>query len=54
MDLPLTGTSFWPYLPPNLAKKGQKFQKWRFFDQFVNGQINPTVLVDPKGEKLRA
>ena len=41
------------YLPPNLIEMGKNF-KVEVFDHLVNGQINPTVLVDPKGEKLRA
>ena len=41
------------YLPIELAQAGRTFQV-ELFDQKVQAAVGPTVLVDPKGEKLRA
>ncbi|MEN6393057.1 MAG: glycine cleavage T C-terminal barrel domain-containing protein, partial [Anaerolineaceae bacterium] len=40
------------YLPIELAKVGNRFQV-ELFDQRVTAEVTPTVLLDPKGEKLR-
>ncbi len=40
------------YLPIDLAKIGNRFQV-ELFDQKVTAEVTQTVLVDPKGEKLR-
>jgi glycine cleavage system aminomethyltransferase T len=41
------------YLPIDLAKIGNRFQV-ELFDQKMTAEVTPTVLVDPKGEKLRS
>ncbi|MDD2695716.1 MAG: FAD-dependent oxidoreductase [Anaerolineales bacterium] len=41
------------YLPLDLAKVGTKIQV-EVFDKKLTAEVAPTVLVDPKGERLRA
>ena len=41
------------YLPPELAKKGTRLEV-DVFDAVVGAEVGPAVLLDPKGEKLRA
>lgn len=41
------------YLPPDLAKVGTHFEV-EVFDQRYPAEVAPTVLLDPKGERLRA